>query len=291
MNRPVRQDVHRVRKQRWKGETCLFCHNPPDSREDAFPKWMIREIGGRRRSFITTLPNGRTFSSGRPFKPKIACRTCNGGWMSILEKAAGKYLRKLMRGDIPVELSIKAQFIITSWSLKTAMVFDYAATEWGDVCYFSPAERQQLARSLKGSVEHPFPWWLRVWLARYDGTEGSTCTQYLTSGLGQATYGGQQSRVGITIPGHVATISARQFVTQVLTCRIPREHESAAWQTLGLHPKLDFSRFVREINPPHAPHVSWPPFEILKDTGTSLEDFAKRWPHGPIGPATAQSAS
>lgn len=204
------------------------------------------------------------------FKPQIVCdKRCNSGWMSKLETRVIPFLSRMIKGD-PITLTLADQTDIALWSVKTAIVFDAAWTAGPH--YFTQDERERLQRALCGTFENPFPNCL-VWLAVYRGLESCTFLGMVADGLVRSA-DQQQS-----LPSYIATISAGRFVTQLFFMRTREEHQKAE---IVLHPKKEFARFTHEVHPPHLPYVSWPPGDVLGDSANSLEDFAKRWPHGPI---------
>lgn len=59
---------------------------------------------------------------------RIVCRSCNHGWMSILQQRAKPYLIPLMRGD-KIILDKHAQHILASWAAMAVMVAEHLAPD------------------------------------------------------------------------------------------------------------------------------------------------------------------
>ena len=265
---------------------CLFCPNPVGSGEHAFPEWMLKALGGRDLRLSITMPNGtihswKARSTKKVFKYRVVCGPCNSRWMSQLENHSGTYVVPMMRGDL-MELDATAQTLLSMWALKTAMVFD--AVVRGGPHFFRQQEREQLARSMTppSPTQNPFAAPLRVWLAHYQGARGTDFWGLVGHGIGRVTNGPHQPPVDVPVSAYFATLAAGQFVMQVMFPRVPVQHKRTAWGNLVGHPSKDFSRFTRQICPVVTSLINWPRVEILQDAGMSLDDFAKRWPHGAI---------
>jgi hypothetical protein len=96
---------------------CIFCDAEGVTGEHLWPHWMtklLRKDGQKDftpyvqiESFrnldtgeVTTgkPSRGRTTGPARARKYRIACRTCNGGWMSVIEQRAKPVLSALFHG-------------------------------------------------------------------------------------------------------------------------------------------------------------------------------------------------
>ncbi len=79
---------------------CIFCPAPVDSKEDAFPKWLMRRFPQsgmlERQRSIDDIP--RCFRTKSPFKMVVecVCRSCNNGWMSVLQNLAKPVIERLL---------------------------------------------------------------------------------------------------------------------------------------------------------------------------------------------------
>ena len=98
--------------------TCTFCGlRGPRSREDAFPHWLIKAIGGNvdvlaMSQFTGTagdcdLVDRRAFGSAAVYKLRAVCATCNNEWLKKLEEAASPLLTPLLNGE-RVAMDVKA---------------------------------------------------------------------------------------------------------------------------------------------------------------------------------------
>lgn len=122
--------------------TCTFCGlRGPRSREDAFPHWLIKAIGGNidviAMSQFTRTPGDstpidrRAYGSAAVYKLSAVCATCNNEWLNQLEEAAAPLLTPLLDGD-RVAISPLVQAIIGCWAYKTTVAFDACQTGKAD---------------------------------------------------------------------------------------------------------------------------------------------------------------
>jgi hypothetical protein len=185
--------------------------------------------------------------------------------MSTLEQKARPLLLPLIRGE-PVELAGPALITIATWSVKTAMVFD--ATQSKNLIFFTRDECDPLHQAhARGGFDSLFPRNTFVWLAAYNGKRELFSSFSKLFGVGTGGKGKDTA-----IEGHIATISAGCFVTQVLVARLPEPPPEP-----GLRPSDDrWDRAHRRIWPLPSSRVRWPPTTVLDDEG--LAGFAHRWP-------------
>lgn len=259
--------------------TCIFCGGRANSKEHAWPAWLLDLIRGNKRSqIVAEMRHGLRCWYDAGVQIRCACKTvCNEGWMSRLEERAKPILSRLITGE-HVEISAEQQLIISLWSLKTAMVFDV------NTGYFAQDERDRLFRSQTGALDCPFPPVAWFWLATYQGANDITSCGALLQAVGIP---GKGSRIGdpargFPMSGCTFTISAGQFVIQLLASRTPSEQAGLQAYVHANSPRWD--RFTRQIWPLVTHHVTFPPQEVLDDAGVSLNDFAQRWPSVPAKP-------
>ena len=114
----------RLRFTRMRG--CIFCGASPVTKEDAWPVWLIEKVGRSRLIASMTGPNARApYSTNRiEQRAGCACRECNNGWMSDLERLTKSILGPMVDGS-STQVSGDAQLVLAAWMLKTLMVFDW----------------------------------------------------------------------------------------------------------------------------------------------------------------------
>jgi hypothetical protein len=263
---------------------CIFCGGPATSKEHAWPDWLLSifsTLGSE--AVIRAERDGAPDREWRGPKPSVkvkrVCVPCNTGWMAALENEARPFLLPLLMGR-EVTLSGQEQLTIATWSVKTAIVFD--CTRTSERLYFSQQERDYLFQArAKGALCAPFPPNTFVWLATYDGVNTLTCIASALFGVSRGW-----DRRDVRIGGHVATISAGCFVTQVLIERLPPEHE----HRLPPHDASGrWERATRRIWPLVSGRMRMPPEQRLDDGPMSLDDFTLRWPAKTTSPRAARS--
>ena len=168
---------------------------------------------------------------------RMACETCNNGWMSDLENTVRPIITPMILGHARVLLTLRDQIAIATWAVKTAMVVEFL--EKPHTRYFTQAERHSLMIDAVPSRSMG----AHVWLGRYgsknDGVHGLSATMAHPS-----------SRA------HISTFAVGQFAVQILVER------SAIGQRdrLAVRPG-PWEQMLSEI---------WPPPPILETRGGLL---------------------
>lgn len=91
-------------------------------------------------------------------KLRIACRSCNTGWMSRLQTKAKPYLIPTLTGNT-ISLYRAEQITLAAWTTMFVMTADYLD---GDMVSITPGERAWL----KDHQRPPRDW--RIWIGRYE---------------------------------------------------------------------------------------------------------------------------
>src|SRR5260370_9528348 len=101
---------------------CLFCTNNANSKEHAWPNWLLRmrkdKNWGPIRRTVEGLPVKITASA--EVKIKAVCQPCNNGWMSGLE-TENKSLIGGRLNDLSLPLDTSQQTSRRRSTLKPAM--------------------------------------------------------------------------------------------------------------------------------------------------------------------------
>jgi hypothetical protein len=66
-------------------ELCIFCGNPADSREDLFPRWILRRVDTRQPLYRRLGDAPPEITEDQEVRVLCACETCNNTWMSGME--------------------------------------------------------------------------------------------------------------------------------------------------------------------------------------------------------------
>jgi hypothetical protein len=248
---------------------CGFCGRRADTKEDAWPVWMMKLISGNAIGVIERHVMGKDSIHFRDRSVKVGrvCRRhCNNGWMSDLENEAKPILTPLILGH-PLNLTPPMQVTVALWCTKTAMVFDLTRAD--SDFYFTAEDRRALFSALTNRLTPALPSHARVWLSSYSGELAATCSIAKMLGFARERPGEKPT----PIVGHVATISAGHFVSQLLTPEL-------APTSLAITPHAKpgpWADVTRQIWPlgTAGSSVSMPPPRFLDDK--TLTDLVNRW--------------
>ena len=123
--------------------TCVFCGETPLTREQVFPKWLrdILPHQERWRGQGVAVLDGRliderelpvaTREMGQGFTDTIVarvCASCNGGWMSALEREVKPLLSALVRGE-RLAIDGGAAASLALWVAKTTAMAELTHPE------------------------------------------------------------------------------------------------------------------------------------------------------------------
>ena len=187
--------------------TCLFCSNPADSREDAWPHWLTDQFKTSQGGEAQLERLGGQTTRWRVLQPELAvrcvCEHCNNGWMSDLESQAKEFLQPLLAGR-SVVLNNSDQRVITRWGVKTAMVL-----EGQD----KPEKRVYTLHDCEAlRTTYTIPWRTSVWLAT------SADPGFFLSTKSHNVPGSGEGSLGVW-----TTMAFAHLVLQVLTIRVPED--------------------------------------------------------------------
>jgi hypothetical protein len=184
--------------------------------------------------------------------------------MSDLENRAKSIIQPMMR-DVPVVLDRDAQQMITTWGIKTAMVFQCTAKpeKW----FYSKAERTHLLTNLSPPVNSV------AWLGRHTGA-GIAYAQVVRLSVEPNSVPIDGFRSG---DGYVTTLALAHFVLQVFSVKRHPEHDTAQFSYPMQHGNWDES--LLPIWPPR-PTLHWPPPWSFDKSG--LNRLAGRFGRNPI---------
>jgi hypothetical protein len=244
----------------------MFCGGVVNSREDAWPKWILEinnkehPIGGYRGGVTPTFIHGPNAT----LKVRHVCKfKCNNGWMSVLENNAKAVFTPLIV-DVPTDLNPVRQAITAVWTVKTAMVFEFL-TPKGTPHFYTDNERKALME------KRAIPDDTIVWIGRYDGLYSPT-----TAGV---EIGDTKNPKGAAV-GLYKTITIGRLALQVLTLR--REDDRPI--RLRTNPGA-WSASLFQIWPTMS-SVHWPPPLSFSDHGNrTLRSLYERfWVGAPDHP-------
>ncbi len=238
---------------------CAFCANKPDSKEHAWPQWLIDELytGTQRISGVVEGERARIDVTQKAIKIKCVCENCNTVWMKRLEESAQPLITPMFTGNNR-NLNIPQQWTITRWAVKTAMVFEYVSHQ--RTLFYTNDERQQF-KNLEA-----IPTFSHAWLARYiKGPRGFTIATVGVDGY-------PASPNSALVAPYFTTFVFGQLVIQVVTVR-PYHGET---RRAVIHPKPGPWHLNSLRIWPTQKSVAWPPVDPINGEN-DLFDFHRRW--------------
>jgi len=245
--------------------TCGFCEsNTQISNEHIFAEW-VGVLLGADQGKSKTVVHGLKRESYQPrkwrastfdHKVRMACTTCNSGWMAGLETAVAPIITPMIRG-VPGALKHSDRLTIARWAVKTAMVQEYAHPGRH---YFTQAERRSLMNDGVNSELGA-----RVWAGRYvtrpNGLHGLSVRLVGVDGA---------------LGACVSMFSLGQFAVQVLVERASaRQEERQPWHA------GPWEELLSSIWPPAKPadiravDLTWPPSVSITSEEMFYEVFCR----------------
>lgn len=104
-------------------ELCIFCGDPADSKEDLFPRWILRRVD-TRQPLVRQLGDGpREITDDQEVRLRCVCQRCNNTWMSGMETTIKKFMGPMIE-DLSLSLDRQDQRNLAEWALKCAMCND-----------------------------------------------------------------------------------------------------------------------------------------------------------------------
>jgi hypothetical protein len=104
-------------------EPCIFCGNPADSKEDLFPRWILKRVktGQPLRRQIGDAP--AEITEDQEVRLPCVCQKCNNTWMSGMETTVKKFMGPMIE-DLSFSLDRQNQQNLAEWAVKCAMCND-----------------------------------------------------------------------------------------------------------------------------------------------------------------------
>jgi len=103
----------------------VFCGNPANSKEDAFPLWL-NEIGPGEGDLTHARSGGSWNTRGFDVKVRQVCSGCNNEWMSEMESRTKPLLVPFVLATRTAPIAPREQISIATWAFKTAIMLALA---------------------------------------------------------------------------------------------------------------------------------------------------------------------
>ena len=188
-------------------EPCIFCSDPADSKEDLFPRWILKRVKTGVPLYRKIGDNPPTITEDQEVRVPCVCANCNNTWMSGMETTAMKFLEPMVEGR-SITLSRQNQQNLTEWALKCAMCHD---TVVPTPRFFTAEECHAFKR------KRTIPDRTIAFVACFAGNKlDSNGTDFTLIG---------QTPEELLVRGHIYTVMVGHAVLQVLLSM----HEESAW--------------------------------------------------------------
>lgn len=242
--------------------TCIFCNGTVITGEHAWPRWILRSVVGRQQQTHIEAQLGPErlpkLWRGSEIKVKYVCSSCNNGWMSELESLVRRIIGPLV-ADLSIRLNHADQWLMSIWSLKTAMVFECTnpTKDW----FYSGEDRQELVQSISIPAD------TTIWIGRLSGDSP-------LSGEGRKLFCDPRHASPFS-GGYVSTFGVGRLAIQILTTRKRPGFEQVR-TTVHLK-RGPWGRLLTQIWPITKTTVRWPPAASFSRSGISLDELCERF--------------
>ena len=261
---------------------CIFCGNPADSKEDLFPRWILKRVVTRQPRYRQLGDAPPEITEDQEVRLPCVCQKCNNTWMSRMETTVKKIMAPMIE-DLSLPLDRQNQQTLTEWAVKCAMCSD---TVDPHPRFFTDAE----CRAFK--QERTVPDRTLVFAARFTGRS-------LDSNGVDFTLIEPESG-DLLVRGHVYNVMVGHVVLQVLSWHPEPQHKEKIIRMRAADGPWD--KLTIQIWPIEKKSVHWPPPMSLStvvgvthyghfrtrfknETGHMLltpKPKAKRPPHSPV---------
>jgi len=70
----------------------IFCDRPADSREDLFPRWILKRVVTRQPLYRQLGDSPPEITDDQEVRVPCVCQTCSNNWMSRMERTIMRFL-------------------------------------------------------------------------------------------------------------------------------------------------------------------------------------------------------
>ena len=218
---------------------CIFCGSPADSKEDLFPRWILKRVVTRQPLYRQMGDAPPEITEDQEVRVPCVCKECNNTWMSGMETTVKKFLGPMIE-DLSLALDRQNRQNLAEWAVKGAMISDavnphprfFTEAE----CYAFKQKRTIPVRTL-------------VFAARFTGRS-------LDSNGVDFTLTEPQSRE-LLVRGHVYNVMVGHVVLQVLSWHAEPPHEHKIIRMRAADGPWD--KLTIQIWPIEKKSLKWPP--------------------------------
>lgn len=240
--------------------SCIFCGGPANSKEDAWPSWLMRQLGATSAGIVEAQRGRQAPRTWRASGLRIGCvcTICNNGWMSILEERVKPIVESLF-GEESVILNNADQLALSVWAGKNAMVYEALRLEpsW----FYTNSDRWTLREALR------VPPSTSIWIAKCVEHHGVFCKA--------SDLGGVAGSSRAQVKAHVTTMGFGSLAIQVLSVQLPSSSQPDIKVTAD--PRTGpWDQATIQIWPDPSEAITWPALIGLSGE-LGLDTLSKRW--------------
>jgi hypothetical protein len=185
---------------------CIFCEKPADSKEDLFPRWILKRVNTQQPLYRQMGEDPPLITDDQEVRIPCVCQKCNNTWMSGMEKTAQKFLGPMIE-DLSFPLDRQNQQNLSEWAIKCAMCND---TVDPHPRFFTEAECHAFKQ------KRTIPARTRIFAARFTGRSLDS------NGVDFTLIEPNSNR--LLVRGHVYTVMVGHVVLQALSWHPDPEH-------------------------------------------------------------------
>jgi hypothetical protein len=218
---------------------CIFCGDPADSKEDLFPRWILKRVVTRQPLYRQMGEAAPEITEDQEVRVPCVCQNCNNRWMSGMETTVKKCLGPMIE-DLSFTLDRQNQQTLSEWAVKCAMCSDTVDVH---PRFFTEAECYAFKQ------KRTIPDRTLVFAARFTGR--SLDSNGVDFTLIEPVSG------DLLVRGHVYNVMVGHAVLQVLSWHPEPQHKDKIIRVRASDGPWDKLSF--QIWPIEKKAVSWPP--------------------------------
>jgi len=218
---------------------CIFCINPADSKEDLFPRWILKRVDTRQPLYRQMGDAPPEITEDQEVRLPCVCQMCNNTWMSGMETTVKKFMGPMIH-DLSLSLDRQKQQNLAEWAVKGAMCSD---TVQPHPRFFAEAECHEFKQ------KRTIPVRTSVFAARFTGR--SLDSNGVDFKLIEPKSG------GLLVRGHVYNVMVGHVVLQVLSWRPEPQHKDKVIRIKAANGPWE--KLTIQIWPIEKKSVNWPP--------------------------------
>jgi hypothetical protein len=218
---------------------CIFCGNPADSKEDLFPRWVLRRVDTRQPLYRQLGEDPPEITDDQEVRLPCVCKKCNNTWMSGMETTVKKFLGPMI-DDFSLPLDRQNQQNLTEWAMKCAMCND---TVDPHPRFFTDPECHEFKQN------RTIPDQTLVFAARFTGRSlDSNGVDFTLIEPASGT---------LLVRGHIYTVMAGHVVLQVLSWHPDSPHQGKIIRFKAADGP--WGKLTIQVWPVERKSVTWPP--------------------------------